>query len=94
MASLKSLLGSRNFTSDEINLEKGRIYSYMNGQMYSKMCNGFCQSTEMVQQLLILGAQVDQAQECVVAVEDYQEIQRHTQEKRLACQVTKEFVVV
>ena len=49
---------------------------------------------EMVQQLLILGAQVDQAQECVVAVEDYQEIQRHTQEKRLACQATKEFVVV
>lgn len=42
MASLKSLLGSRNFASDEQNLEEGRIYSYMNGQMYTKMCNGFC----------------------------------------------------
>mgnify|MGYP006131159671 CR=1 FL=1 len=42
MASLKSLLGSRNFTSTEQNLEKGTITSYMNGTMYSKMCNGFC----------------------------------------------------
>ena len=42
MASLKSLLGSRNFTQTEINLEEGRLYSYTNGTMYSKMCNGFC----------------------------------------------------
>ena len=49
---------------------------------------------ETEQQLLIHGAQAAQAQECVVAAEDCQEIQRHTQEKRLACQATKEFVVV
>lgn len=42
MASLKSLLGSKNFTQDEENLEQGRIYAYMNATMYSKMCNGFC----------------------------------------------------
>ena len=42
MASLKSLLGSKNFTTDEVNLEQGRIWSYNNGTMYSRLCNGFC----------------------------------------------------
>lgn len=42
MASLKSLLGSKNFTQDEQNLEQGRIYAYGNGVMYSRLCNGFC----------------------------------------------------
>jgi len=42
MASLKSLLGSKNFTQEETNLEQGRIYAYNNGVMYSFLCNGFC----------------------------------------------------
>jgi len=42
MASLKSLLGSKNFQSAETNLEKGKIWAYDNGSMYGCMCNGFC----------------------------------------------------
>lgn len=42
MASLKSLLGSKNFQGTEGNLEKGRIWSYNNGAMYGCMCNGAC----------------------------------------------------
>lgn len=42
MASLKSLLGSKNFSSAELNLEKGRIFSYGSAGMYGSMCNGFC----------------------------------------------------
>lgn len=41
MASLKSLLGSKNFTTPEENLEKGKIWTYNNGSMYSKYCNQF-----------------------------------------------------
>ena len=42
MASLRSLLGSKNFTQDEVNLEKGRIWAYTNGSMYGFLCNGMC----------------------------------------------------
>ena len=42
MASLKSLLGSKNFTSDELNLEQGKIWVYDNASMYGRLCNGFC----------------------------------------------------
>lgn len=38
MASLKSLLGSKNFKNPEQNLEKGKIWTYNNGSMYNKLC--------------------------------------------------------
>ena len=95
MASLKSLLGSRNFTQTEINLERGRIYSYTNGTMYTKMCNGFCfVAPSSGQQQLIHGVLEVQVLECVVAVADCQEMRRHIQEKLLVCPVDKEFVDV
>jgi hypothetical protein len=42
MASLKTLLGSKNFTAVEGNLEQGKIWAFDNGVMYSCLCNGFC----------------------------------------------------
>ena len=44
MASLTTLLQTKYdfVVGNETNLEKGRIYAYTNGTMYSKMCNGFC----------------------------------------------------
>ena len=42
MASLKTLLGSKNFTQAEGNLEKGKIWAFDNGQMYTCLCNGYC----------------------------------------------------
>ena len=42
MASLKSLLGSKNFSQAETNIEQGKIWAYDNGSMYGCLCNGFC----------------------------------------------------
>lgn len=42
MASLQSLLGSKNFVQAETNLEKGKVWAFNNGSMYSRYCNCFC----------------------------------------------------
>ena len=41
MALLTQLLGNREQTFED-NLEKGRIWVYTDGNMYSAFCNGFC----------------------------------------------------
>lgn len=41
MARLSNLLGSRELAFED-NLEKGRIWVYHDGNMYSAFCNGFC----------------------------------------------------
>jgi hypothetical protein len=41
MAKLTQLLGNRELALED-NLEKGRIYVYTEGNMYTEFCNGFC----------------------------------------------------
>ena len=41
MALLTQLLGNRELAFED-NLEKGRIWVYQDGNMYSAFCNGFC----------------------------------------------------
>ena len=41
MALLTQLLGNREQAFED-NLEKGRIWVYTDGNMYSSFCNGFC----------------------------------------------------
>lgn len=65
-SSLKGLLGSKNLTTEEVNLEKGRIYSYHNAAMYAKYCEcvKFCAPANGTVILEIWGAGGSGAEMC------------------------------
>jgi hypothetical protein len=65
MARLSQLLGNRELAFED-NLEKGRIWAYTDGNMYSGFCNGFCWRAPAVGKAIIevWGAAGSGAQMC------------------------------
>ena len=77
MASLEALIKAKSPAASEDNLESGRLYSFSEGNTYSKFCK--CvhvgAHVQTVQPLLKYGVLEGQAQKCVVVVMDCQATQ-------------------
>ena len=72
MASLEALIKAKSPPSAEDNLETGRLYSFSEGNTYSKFCKCTCWCpNQTVQPLFKYGVLEDLAQKCVVVVMDY-----------------------